>query len=82
LQVSRSRTPRFPRASSQITPSGHRPLVLASDRLLLWSTPSGQDWQAALEEKYPNSSLFRLFQVHHLAFSFLTSYLISLAGYG
>ncbi|KAG2745666.1 hypothetical protein P692DRAFT_20651604, partial [Suillus brevipes Sb2] len=54
---------RFPCASSQITPSGHRPLVHASDRRLLWSTPSGQDWQAALEEKYPNSSLFRLFQV-------------------
>ncbi|KAG1735978.1 hypothetical protein EDB19DRAFT_1580755, partial [Suillus lakei] len=54
---------RAPRASSSITPSQHRPPVLASDRLLLWSTPAGQDWQSTLEDKYPNSSLFRLFQV-------------------
>jgi len=63
LQVSRTRTPRPPRASSIITPSQHRPHVLASDRLLLWSTPSGLDWQTELEQKYPNSSIFRLFQV-------------------
>lgn len=71
LQVSRSRAPHAPRASSHITPSEHRPLVLASDRLLLWSTPSGQSWQADLESKYPNSSLFRLFQVRPLAFIYL-----------
>jgi hypothetical protein len=78
LQASRSRTPRPPRPSSSITPSQHRPHVLASDRLLLWSTPSGMDWQASLEQKYPNSSLFRLFQVRLCVFS-LTILLISLS---
>lgn len=67
LQQSRPRTPRAPRPSSSIAPSEHRPSVLASDRLLLWSTPAGQDWQSVLEQKYPDSSLFRLFQVRLLA---------------
>lgn len=69
LQTSRPRTPRPPRLSSLINPSIHRPHVLASDRLLLWSTPSGMNWQSALEQKYPNSSLFRLFQVRFASLS-------------
>ncbi|KAG1731061.1 uncharacterized protein EDB91DRAFT_1206726, partial [Suillus paluster] len=63
LQVSRTRLPRPPRASSSITPSEHRLHVLASDRLLVWSTPAGQEWQAELEKNFPNASLFHLFQV-------------------
>ncbi|KAG2041577.1 hypothetical protein BDR03DRAFT_856189 [Suillus americanus] len=63
LQQSRPRTPHTPHASSNITPSEHRPPVLASDHLLLWSTPAGQDWQSVLEQTYPDSFLFRLFQV-------------------
>lgn len=69
LQVSRSRLPRQPRASSSITPSIHRPHVLAGDRLLVWSTPAGQEWQAELEKNFPDASLFRLFQVCRLALS-------------
>ena len=52
LQTSRSRTPR-PRVGSHISPSLHRPPVLGSDRLLLWSTPAGLDWQADLEQNFP-----------------------------
>jgi len=63
LQVSHTRTPRPPRPSSSFTPSIHRPHVLTSDRLLVWSTPAGQDWQADLEKNFPDASIFRLFQV-------------------
>ncbi|OJA08823.1 hypothetical protein AZE42_13079, partial [Rhizopogon vesiculosus] len=62
LQLFRSCTPR-PCTGSSITPSTLRPPVLASDRLLLWSTPGGQEWQTELEKKYPDSSLFKLFHV-------------------
>lgn len=66
LQASRPRTSRF-RPGSAITPSTHRPPVVASDRLLTWSTPAGLEWQTDLEHRFPDSSLFRLFQVHHPA---------------
>jgi hypothetical protein len=67
LQVSRTRIPRPPRPSSSFTPSIHRPHVLASDRLLVWSTPAGQDWQADLEKNFPDASIFCLFQVRPIA---------------
>jgi hypothetical protein len=68
LQPSRSRTPR-PHIGSSIAPSALHPSVLASDRLLLWTTPGGQEWQVELEKKYPDSSLFKLFHVCLLAYS-------------
>ncbi|KAG1804573.1 hypothetical protein EV424DRAFT_1474442 [Suillus variegatus] len=66
LQQSRACVARTPCLSSSIASSQHRPIVLASDHLLLWTTPSGTDWQAALEQKYPDSSLFRLFQTERM----------------
>jgi hypothetical protein len=67
LQVSCTRIPCPPRASSSITPSELRPHVLASDQLLVWYTPADQEWQTELEKNFPDASLFHLFQVRHLA---------------
>lgn len=63
FQTTRSHTPQNSKTSSQISPSAHRPLVLASDRLLLWTTPAGQEWQKDLEASFPDPVVFKLFQV-------------------
>lgn len=63
LQSSRPCLPCLPCSDSCINPSLHRPHVLASDRLLLWTTPAGQDWQRDLESRFPDSIIFKLFQV-------------------
>ncbi|KAF8418381.1 DNA breaking-rejoining enzyme [Boletus edulis BED1] len=54
---------RAPRSSSQILPSPLRPHVAAADRLLMWTTPAGHSWQRDLEDKLPNPTIFKLFQV-------------------
>ncbi|KIK73063.1 hypothetical protein PAXRUDRAFT_21269 [Paxillus rubicundulus Ve08.2h10] len=54
---------KVPKPSSHIESSSHCPHVLASDCLLLWTTPVGLDWQKELNTKLPDSSIFKLFQV-------------------
>ncbi|KIK95873.1 hypothetical protein PAXRUDRAFT_71218, partial [Paxillus rubicundulus Ve08.2h10] len=39
------------------------PCILASDHLLLWTTPAGLKWQKELESNLLDSSVFKLFQV-------------------
>lgn len=46
-----------------ITPSTHCPPVLASDRVLLWTTPHGIDFQHELESLLPKSTILKMFFV-------------------
>ncbi|KIK93825.1 hypothetical protein PAXRUDRAFT_144174 [Paxillus rubicundulus Ve08.2h10] len=55
--------PRIPKLSSCIKPSSHRPSILTSNCLLLWTTPAGLEWQKGLKSKLLDSSVFKLFQV-------------------
>ncbi|KIK80396.1 hypothetical protein PAXRUDRAFT_158825 [Paxillus rubicundulus Ve08.2h10] len=55
--------PRVPKLSSCIESSSHCPCVLASNHLLLWTTPAGLKWQKELGSKLSDSSIFKLFQV-------------------
>jgi hypothetical protein len=59
----RIRVPRKPKKDSQIIPSSHRPHVLASDRLLLWTTPHSDSFQKTLENQFPANTVLKLFQV-------------------
>ncbi|KAG2756260.1 hypothetical protein P692DRAFT_20715949 [Suillus brevipes Sb2] len=59
----RVRLPRKPRSNAIITPSAHRPPVLASDRVLLWTTPHGTDFQHELETLLPESIILKMFFV-------------------
>lgn len=58
-----TRLPRKPRPNAVITPSAHRPRVLASDRVLLWTTPHGIDFQHELESLLPESVILKMFFV-------------------
>ncbi|KAG1786779.1 uncharacterized protein HD556DRAFT_1299852 [Suillus plorans] len=44
-------------------PSSYRPSVLASERVLLWTTPHGVTFQNQLEQLYPESYVVKLFFV-------------------
>ncbi|KIK76033.1 hypothetical protein PAXRUDRAFT_171054 [Paxillus rubicundulus Ve08.2h10] len=59
----RPRIPRPPRQDARIKPSPLHPPVLASDHVLLWSTPTGTQFQRDLESQFSHSSVFKLFQV-------------------
>ncbi|KAF9460773.1 hypothetical protein BDZ94DRAFT_1145246, partial [Collybia nuda] len=59
----RLRIPRKPRKDAHITPSSHRPPVLASDCLLLWTTPHSKTFQTSLEAGLPDTAILKLFQV-------------------
>jgi hypothetical protein len=54
--------PRKPKKDSHIVPSSLRPHVLASDRLLMWTTPHSQNFQQSLEAEIPAVLLLKLFQ--------------------
>lgn len=58
----RLRVPRRPRRDAQILPSSHRPPVLASDRVLLWTTPHSHTFQTSLEAELPNTAILKLFR--------------------
>lgn len=62
IQHSRHITPRR-RANAVIHPSTFRPHVLASDRLIRWSSPHGLSHLTSLEARFSHSAVFRLFQV-------------------
>ncbi|KAG2101582.1 uncharacterized protein F5147DRAFT_762653 [Suillus discolor] len=57
----RVRIPRKPRKDASITPSTHRPHILASDRVFLWTTPHGFDHQHELEQLFPESDILKMF---------------------
>lgn len=59
----RSRLPRKPRPNAVITSSTYRPHVLASDRVLLWTTPHGTNFQHELESLLPESTILKMFFV-------------------
>ncbi|KAG1732516.1 hypothetical protein EDB19DRAFT_1640184, partial [Suillus lakei] len=59
----RVRVPRPPRKDTTITPSPHRPHVLASERVLLWTTPYGLQFQNDLLQRFPNSIVLKIFLV-------------------
>lgn len=60
---SRVRKPRKPRKGNEIVPSVFRPHVLASDRVLLWTTPHTYTFSEAIARALPSSPLTRLFEV-------------------
>lgn len=55
--------PRKPKPSNTILPSSNRPLVLARDRVLLWTTPHGDDFMEEIQRELPHSAVLKLFQV-------------------
>jgi len=55
--------PHRPHPDSIIHPSTLRPHVIASDRLICWSSPHGVNYLTSLEDRYPRPTVFRLFQV-------------------
>ncbi|GBE80134.1 hypothetical protein SCP_0213370 [Sparassis crispa] len=57
------RIPRRPSSLNCIAPSSHRPLVLASDRVLLWTTPHSHSFQRSLDSLLPSTAVLKLFQV-------------------
>lgn len=59
----RTRIPRKPRKDASITPSAHRPHVLASERVFLWTTPHGFNSQHELEQLFPESDILKMFFV-------------------
>jgi hypothetical protein len=58
----RIRIPRT-RKDARVTPSSYRPNVLASERVLRWTTPHSDQFQASLEVELPSSAILKLFQV-------------------
>ncbi|KIK95450.1 hypothetical protein PAXRUDRAFT_140624 [Paxillus rubicundulus Ve08.2h10] len=52
-----------PRQDARIELSPLHPPVLTSDCVLLWSTPTGIQFQRDLESQFSHSSVFKLFQV-------------------
>ena len=56
------RIPRKPKKDSHIVPSSLRAHVLASDQLLMWTTPHSQNFQQSLEAEIPAIPLLKLFQ--------------------
>lgn len=60
---SRLRLPRKPKKHNSIIPSHFRPHVLASQRLLLWTTPHTLSFHDSIEQALPASHLTRLFEV-------------------
>ncbi|KAG1777534.1 hypothetical protein EV702DRAFT_265422 [Suillus placidus] len=48
---------------ASVGPSSYRPSVLASERVLLWTTPHGVTFQNKLEQLYPESHIVKLFFV-------------------
>ncbi|KAG2112430.1 hypothetical protein DEU56DRAFT_749356 [Suillus clintonianus] len=59
----RVRIPRPPRKDTSITPSHHRPHVLASEHVLLWTTPHGLNFQNDLILRFPDSVVLKIFLV-------------------
>ncbi|RDB16022.1 hypothetical protein Hypma_003463 [Hypsizygus marmoreus] len=59
----RIRISRKPCTDSHITPSAHHSHVLASDRVLLWTTPHSAEFQVALEAELPEPAIQKLFRV-------------------
>ncbi|KAF8063614.1 hypothetical protein FPV67DRAFT_1507341 [Lyophyllum atratum] len=59
----RVRVPRKPRKDAHIAPSSLRPHVLASERVIHWTTPHSVKSQAALEAELPVPAIVKLFQV-------------------
>ncbi|OJA14702.1 hypothetical protein AZE42_13052, partial [Rhizopogon vesiculosus] len=59
----RVRLPRHPRKDAVITPSSYHPHVLASERVLLWTTPHGLNFQHDLEQLFPKSIVLKMFFV-------------------
>jgi len=51
------------RKDACIVPSSHCPNVLASERVLRWTTPYSDTFQVSLEAELPSSSILKLFQV-------------------
>ncbi|KAF8226456.1 hypothetical protein L208DRAFT_1301847 [Tricholoma matsutake] len=48
---------------ARIAPSSHQPNILASERILRWTTPHSEKFQTSLEAELPSSSILKLFQV-------------------
>src|ERR1700678_1975826 len=65
--ATRTRLPRKPRKGNEIIPSIYRPHVVASDRLLKWTSPHTQKFRENMAKALPESHLTRLFEV--MAFS-------------
>ena len=63
----RIRKPRKPRKGDTIVPSIYRPHVLASNRLLEWTSPHTQTFRDTMLQALPESHLTHLFEV--MAFS-------------
>lgn len=59
----RVRIPRRPRKDALIAPSSHHPHVLASEHVLLWTTPHGFNFQHELEQLFPESDILKMFFV-------------------
>lgn len=57
------RIPRKPHKDARITPSSLHPPVLASDHLLLWTTPHSETFQTSLEASLPDTAILNLFKV-------------------
>jgi len=57
------RIPCKPHKDASITPSAHRPHVLASEWVFLWMTPHGFDHQHELEQLFPESDILKMFFV-------------------
>lgn len=74
------RIPRKPRKDAHITPSTHRPPVLASAHLLLWTTPHSETFQTSLEAGLPETAILKLFKVmsHSLDESTRSNYVAGL----
>jgi hypothetical protein len=51
------------RKDAHIVFSSHRPNVLASERVLRWTTPHSDIFQSALDSQLPSSAILKLFKV-------------------
>ncbi|KAG1761605.1 hypothetical protein EDD22DRAFT_953872 [Suillus occidentalis] len=56
-------TPCKPRKDTSITPSVHHPHVLASEHVLLWTTPHSFNFQHELEQLFPELDILKMFFV-------------------
>src|ERR1700722_4153373 len=72
-----TRQPRRPRRGNRIIPSIHRPHVLASERLLQWSTPQAAEFKRFLATTYLGLDPTRSFEVMALSLDTATR-----SGYG
>jgi hypothetical protein len=72
-----AKRPRKPRKENQITPSNLRPHVLASERILKWSTPQSTTFKKSLAFTYPRLDPTRSFEVMFLSLDEATR-----SGYG